>query len=72
MNEKIKILESKIAEIKGILKDASLKLFTQDGHITLLDKVSAMQNLWSEQEKLEDELNELLVENGVEINTWDW
>ena len=70
MNEKIKILESKIAEIKGILKDASLKLSRNVGNHSL--SASEKQNLWSKQEKLEDELNELLVENGVEINTWDW
>ena len=30
------------------------------------------QDLWGEQEKLESKLNECLMDQGVEINTWDW
>jgi ribosomal protein S13 len=68
MNEKIKELENGIAKIKGILKANSLKI---SKNLVVLS-ASEKQNLWSEQEKLEDELNELLVENGVELNSWDW
>jgi chromosome segregation ATPase len=70
INETIKELEKGIAEIKGILKDASLKLSRNVGNHSL--SASEKQDLWSKLEKLEDELNELLVENGVEVNSWDW
>ena len=61
MNEKIKELENKISHIKGIFKKFHWGL-----------SASRKQKLWSQQEKLENELNELLVENGVELNSWDW
>ena len=60
MNEKIEKLENEIAKIKGIFKNFPLL------------SASRKQRLWSQQEKLENELNELLVENGVELNSWDW
>ena len=68
MNEKIKELENGIAKIKGILKANSLKI---SKNLVVLS-ASEKQNLWGQQEKLENELNELLVENGVELNSWDW
>jgi len=70
MTIKIQKLEKEIAEIKGILKDASLKLSRNCGNHLL--SASEKQNLWSKQEKLEDELNEELCDAGIELNSWDW
>jgi hypothetical protein len=68
MNEKIKELENGIAKIKGILKANSLKLSKNEVNLSASEK----SDLWSEQEKLEDKLNCLLLDEGVEINSWDW
>jgi regulator of replication initiation timing len=59
MNEKIQELEKQISIIKETLKDSVLSS-------------AEKQDLWSEQEKLEDKLNNLLVESGVEIQPWEW
>ena len=75
INEKIKELEKKIAKIKGILKANSLKLSKNLVGVQALNKIlsaSEKSDLWSEQEKLEDELNCLLLDSGVELNSWDW
>ena len=69
-NETITELEKGIAEIKGILKDASLKLSRNVGNHTL--SASEKENLWLALEVMEDELNEELEDAGVELNSWDW
>jgi hypothetical protein len=70
INETIKELEKGIAEIKGILKDASLKLSCNIGNHTLTP--AEKENLWLALEVMEDELNEELCEAGFELNSWDW
>jgi SMC interacting uncharacterized protein involved in chromosome segregation len=70
INETIKELEKGIAEIKGILKDASLKLSRNIGNHTLTP--AEKENLWLALEVMEDELNEELCEAGFELNSWDW
>mgnify|MGYP003977181625 CR=1 FL=1 len=52
-------IEKQISIIKETLKDSVLS-------------PAEKQGLWSEQERLENKLNELLVEQGVEVNAWDW
>ena len=69
-NETITELEKGIAEIKGILKDASLKLSRNVGNHTLTP--AEKENLWLALEVMEDELNEELCDAGVELNSWDW
>ena len=70
INETITELEKGIAEIKGILKDASLKLSRNVGNHTLTP--AEKENLWLALEVMEDELNEELEDAGVELNSWDW
>jgi hypothetical protein len=70
MTIKIEKLEKEIAKIKGILKDASLKLSRNCGNHFL--SASEKSDLWDKLEKLEDELNEELCDAGVELNSWDW
>jgi len=69
-NETIQEIEKGIAEIKGILKDASLKLSRNVGNHTLTP--AEKENLWLALEVMEDELNEELCEAGFELNSWDW
>ena len=68
MKEKIEKLEKEIAKIKGILKANSLKLSKNLVALSASEK----QDLWGKQEKLEDELNCLLLDSGVELQSWDW
>ena len=55
----IKQIEKQISIIKETLQDSVLS-------------PAEKQGLWSEQERLENKLNELLAEQGVELNSWDW
>jgi hypothetical protein len=59
LDNQIARLELDISIIKETIKDCVL---------TPAEK----QDLWSEQEKLEWKLNECLMDQGVEINAWDW
>ena len=59
MNEKIQKLENKLSQA-----EAQRKASVQGSQ--------ERKDLNDECEKLENELNELLVENGVELNSWDW
>jgi SMC interacting uncharacterized protein involved in chromosome segregation len=70
INETITELEKGIAEIKGILKDASLKLSRNIGNHTLTP--TEKENLWLALEVMENDLNEELEDEGVELNSWDW
>ena len=59
----------KIMTIEEIEKQISIiKETLQDSVLSSAEK----QSLWSEQERLENTLNNLLVEQGVELNSWDW
>jgi len=59
----------KIMTIEEIEKQISIiKETLQDSVLSPVEK----QGLWGEQERLENKLNELLVEQGVELNSWDW
>ena len=60
MNQESQIdrLEIEISVIKETFKDCVL---------TPSDK----QGLWDEQEKLENKLNELLMDQGVDLQPWD-
>jgi len=55
----IEEIEKQISIIKETLQDSVLSPVEKQG-------------LWGEQERLENKLNELLVEQGVELNSWDW
>jgi len=55
----IEEIEKQISIIKETLQDSVLSS-------------AEKQSLWSEQERLENTLNNLLVEQGVELNSWDW
>ena len=59
MNEKIQKLEDQLSQV-----EAQRKVSVQGSQ--------ERKDLNDECEKLENELNELLVENGVELNSWDW
>jgi hypothetical protein len=69
-NETIQEIEKGIAEIKGILKDASLKLSRNIGNHTLTP--AEKENLWLALEVMEDDLNEKLENAGLESKSWDW
>jgi hypothetical protein len=60
MNQESQIdrLEIEISVIKETFKDCVLS-------------PAEKQDLWSLQEKLENKLNELLMNQGVELNSWD-
>jgi hypothetical protein len=68
MTIKIEKLENELAKVKGILKANSLKLSKNVVALSASEK----QDLWSKLEKLEDEMNCLLLDEGFEINSWDW
>jgi chaperonin cofactor prefoldin len=70
INETIQEIEKGIAEIKGILKDASLKLSRNIGNHTLTP--AEKENLWLALEVMEDDLNEKLENAGLESKSWDW
>jgi len=59
MNEKIQKLEDQLSQV-----EQKRKVSVQGSQ--------ERKDLNDECEKLENELNELLVENGVELNSWDW
>ncbi len=59
LDSQIDRLEIEISVIKETLKDCVLS-------------PAEKQDLWSEQEKLEGKLNELLMSQDVELNSWDW
>ena len=69
-NEKIKNLDNEIAKIKGVLKANSLKLSFGWKDINL--STSEKSDLWDKLEKLEDELNDLLLDSDIELKSWDW
>ena len=69
-NEKIKNLDNEIAKIKGVLKANSLKLSFGWKDINL--SASEKSDLWDKLEKLEDELNDLLLDSDIERKSWDW
>ena len=70
INETITELEKGIAEIKGILKDSSLKLSRNIGNHILTP--AEKENLWLALEVMEDELNEELEDAGGGFDSWDW
>lgn len=58
LDSQIDRLEIDISIIKETLKDCVLS-------------PAEKQDLWSEQEKLENKLNECLMDQGIEIQPWD-
>ena len=58
LDSQIDRLEIDISIIKETLKDCVLS-------------PAEKQALWSEQEKLENKLNECLMDQGIEIQPWD-